>query len=446
MTLQAGVVWLLVLLTGCGSASRVVRLDTGQGGPIVLSARSADVRPVELDEDDFKQAASKLVRDVRTPVRPQEAARRLFEVAARSGAYVYEPRSHRISPLSPGQHLTEEEVELTRAYLRWCARTKRPGDCLLLLEEGSTLTGDGRYTLAMALAQGVVLDELMDAFKDMADPRAMLTAVLWTWTTYMILLAVPEPFSKGLAAVMTATLVAYVGVDTFWGLLVGFKLLMDEADRATTFDELRVAGERYGKRMGRDAARALALLATAAIGNTAAGLGARAPTLPGAVQAAAQAEMQAGFTLAAVSEVQTVAVSAEAMTISLAPGAVAMAARGTRENRTAKSRPTGYRAWGSFSGFKSAMGPAGEGKEWHHIVEKTPGNVKRFGPQALHNTENVIPLDKKLHTRISALYSSVRFDITNTTMTVRKWLSSQSLQAQREFGLLAIENVQQGNW
>jgi len=258
---------------------------------------------------------------------------------------------------------------------------------------------------------------------------------------------VPEPLSKGLAAVMTATLIAYVGMDTFWSLLVGFKRLVDETDRARTFDELRAAGERYGKVMGRDAARAFALLATAALGHTAAGLGARVPTLPGAVQAAAQAESQVGFQLAVVGNVTTVAVNAEAVTLSLAPGAVAMAAKETSGGRTAKTRPTGYRAWGSFSGFKKAMGPAGKGKEWHHIVEKTPGNVERFGPHALHNTENVIPLDKALHTRVSALYSSIQWDITaSTRLTVRQWLRTQSFESQRNFGLLAVENVRKGVW
>jgi hypothetical protein len=144
----------------------------------------------------------------------------------------------------------------------------------------------------------------------------------------MILLSLPDvTVSKGLAAVMTATLIAYVGVDTFWGLVVGFKRLMGEADRATTFDELRAAGERYGKLMGRNAARAFAMLAMAALGNTAPGLAAKVPRLPGSVQAAAQAEAQVGVRLAAVAEVETVAVSAESVTIALAPGAVAMAAQ-----------------------------------------------------------------------------------------------------------------------
>jgi hypothetical protein len=421
----------LVLLVGCGTASRGVRLDTGRA------------EPVELDDEAFEEAVAKLARDTRPPARPQEAARRLFEMEARSGSYTYETRSRRITPHEPGEHLegesTAAEVELTRDYLRWCERTGRPGDCLRLLTECPTVTGDGRFALALALARGAVLDEMLVAFKDMADPHAMVAAVLWTWTTYMLLVSIPDvTISKGLAAVMTATLIAYVGVDTFWGLVLGFKRLMDEADRATTFNELRAAGERYGKLMGRNAARAFAMLAMAAIGNTAPGLGATVPKLPGSMQAAVQAETQVGLRLAAVGEVESVAISAGTVTIALAPGSVAM---------TAGAPPNGFRAWGSYSGFKRAMGSAGPGKEWHHIVEQTPGNVKRFGPQALHNTENITPLDKGIHTRLSALYSSIQRDITGSaTLTVRQWLSTQSYEAQREFGLLALERVTKGFW
>ncbi|RKH50118.1 hypothetical protein D7Y23_14580 [Corallococcus sp. AB050B] len=431
----------VVLLTGCGGATRSVRLETGRGAPLVVTPpRGA---PVEVDADEFEEAVAVLARAVRSSAHPQDAARRLWQVEPRSGSYLYDPRSRHITPLGPGEHLEGDasfaDAELTRAYLRWCERTGRPGDCLRLLMEGRTVNGDGRYALAMALAQGAVLDELLEAFKDMADPQAMLTTVLWTWTTYMVLLAVPEPFSKGIAAVMTATLIAYVGVDTFWSLIVGFKQLVDAADRATTFGALRDAGERYGKVMGRNAARAFALLATAAIGTTAPGLASKVSQFPGAALATVQAESQLGLRLAAVGEVQTVAVSAGTVTVALAPGAVAMAANG------GGTPPP--RGWGSFSGFKKARGPAGPGQEWHHIVEQTPGNVQRFGPQALHNTDNVIPLDKRLHIDVSRFYSSIRYFITQShTRTVRQWLSTQSYEAQREFGLLAIENVRKGVW
>jgi hypothetical protein len=45
------------------------------------------------------------------------------------------------------------------------------------------------------------------------------------------------------------------------------------------------------------------------------------------------------------------------------PGAVSGPVRGFRSHRA----------------FTRAMGPAGPGKQWHHIVEQTPGNVTRFG-------------------------------------------------------------------
>jgi hypothetical protein len=326
---------LLVALTGCGTTVRSVRLDTGQGEPLVHLPRTPHV-PVALRSEELTPALARLARGVRPPARPQEAARRLFEVEARSGSFLYEAGGRGLTALGPGEHLEGEppaaQVALTRAYLGWCARTGRPGDCLRLLTECPTLNGDGRFALALALAQGSVLDELLTAFQDMADPHAMLSAVLWTWTTYMLLLAVPEPFSKGLAAVMTATLIAYVGVDTFWGLIVGFKRLMQEADRATTFHQLREAGERYGKVLGHNAARAFALLATAAIGHTAAGLAARVPKLPGSAQAAAQAQAQLHLRLSAVGEVETLAVSAESVTLSLSPSAVAMSAQGPDGN------------------------------------------------------------------------------------------------------------------
>ncbi|RYZ35870.1 MAG: hypothetical protein EOO71_33910 [Myxococcaceae bacterium] len=151
----------VLLLTGCGSTTRVVRLDTGRGTPIVITPRGGGA-PVKIDADDFEEAVEALAHAIRPATRPQEAARRLFEVEPRSGSYLYEPHRRRITPLGPGEHLEggspAAEVELTRAYLRWCERTARKGDCLHLLTESSTVTGDGKYALAMAMAQGAKVD------------------------------------------------------------------------------------------------------------------------------------------------------------------------------------------------------------------------------------------------------------------------------------------------
>nr|WP_249347194.1 hypothetical protein [Corallococcus exiguus] len=236
-----------------------------------------------------------------------------------------------------------------------------------------------------------------------------------------------------MAAVFSAGLVGYLGIDTFWALIQGFRHLMAESDAALTFDELRGAGERFGKVMGRQAARAFVMLATAAIGSTGATLGAKLPGLPGAAGAAVRAEAEAGVAYAAVGQVETVAIAADGFTFGLAPGAVAMSSRGSAGG---PGTPR-LKAWKSFSGFKKAMGPAGSGKQWHHIVEQTPGNVQRFGPEAIHNTENVIAVEARIHERISAYYSSrQRF---SGTGTVREWLRGQSCAQQREFGLQMLK-------
>jgi hypothetical protein len=101
----------------------------------------------------------------------------------------------------------------------------------------------------------------------------------------------------------------------------------------------------------------------------------------------------------------------------------------------------------SFSAFKRAMGSAGEGMQWHHIVEQGGGNVGRFGAESIHSTTNLMRLDVATHQRVSGLYSSIRPGITGSdALTVRQWLSGQSLEAQRAFGLQAIENIGAGLW
>jgi len=93
------------------------------------------------------------------------------------------------------------------------------------------------------------------------------------------------------------------------------------------------------------------------------------------------------------------------------------------------------------------MGSPGSGNQWHHLVEQRAANLERFGPEALHNTGNVIPLDEALHTDVSAFYSSKQLEVTGSrALTVRQWLGTQSYEAQREFGLRAIENIRRGIW
>lgn len=105
----------------------------------------------------------------------------------------------------------------------------------------------------------------------------------------------------------------------------------------------------------------------------------------------------------------------------------------------------GYRSFGSFGSFKRELGAAGDGMVWHHIVEQS--QQSRFGAQAIHNTTNVLRVSAVTNTKLNALYSSIRYEITGShSLTVRQWLKEQSYDANREFGLRALENVNQGVW
>ncbi len=72
---------LLVLLAGCATASRVVRLDTGQADTLVFTPRTG-AKPVNLNGNDFKEAVAKRAWEVRPSTRPQDATRKLFDVEA----------------------------------------------------------------------------------------------------------------------------------------------------------------------------------------------------------------------------------------------------------------------------------------------------------------------------------------------------------------------------
>jgi hypothetical protein len=196
----------------------------------------------------------------------------------------------------------------------------------------------------MAIAQSKVLGAMKEELARTVSPQAVVATVIGGLTIYAILLALPEPVSKGVAALLTLGAMAYLGWDTVWRLIDGWLVLMKEVDRATTFDQIHTTGEKFGNVMGEKAARAFVMLAMVAMGNTASGMAATLPRLPGAGQAAVVAETQLNlrFTAPALAQVESVTLSTEGVTIALAPNAVAMAAGGSGgSNAGAQVQPPG---------------------------------------------------------------------------------------------------------
>jgi hypothetical protein len=329
---------LLALSTTC-STTPVVRLDMGQRQPIIHVPYTGESRPVELGKEEFTRAIAKDARRMRPSFNPEKAARELFEVPPRSGWYRYTQRGSVVPLDEPptASQWAEVDARVTQEYLRFCEALGTPGDCRKALMNSPVLTGDGRYALGMSFAIEEIVPEMRQSFKDMADPEAIKATLYWTMAIYAAMWLAPEPvFFKGLATVITASFVCYIGVDTFWTLIQGFRRMVEELDHATSFAAIREAGKRYGRVMGKNAARAFALLLTAAIGQTAASFSAKVPTLPGSAQASAVGAAQAGIRLTEVAQVEAVAVAADAVTITLAPNAAASTAEGLRG---AASRP-----------------------------------------------------------------------------------------------------------
>ncbi len=337
MALRWETVLLLVVLMGTGCATaRMARMDTGEESSIVYTPRAA-VAPVELDGKEFKDAIQKLARTAPLSSHPREAALRLFKpddnhayshVRGHLGLIsVKDPRRGRLLVLQ-GE---DEDMCLARAYERWCQRQELPNDCLHLLDEGLTLDEEGKRTLAFRLALDSVWDETTKALKDLTDKDAMITQLATTGAFYFALWLAPEPLlSKGIAATLTVVLITYLGWDMVWSLVQGWRVLAEEVKEATSFDEIQAAGEKYGAVMGKNAARVFIMLTMATLGSTAHTLAAKLPTLPGAAKLALVGAGPGGFRLAAVGQVEAVAVSSGGVvTIDLESGVVAMTARGT---------------------------------------------------------------------------------------------------------------------
>ncbi|QDE85898.1 MULTISPECIES: AHH domain-containing protein [Myxococcus] len=374
---------LLMIVTGC-TTGRAVRLDTGPDTFVVTPREEpgSEVGAAELDDDEYEEAIAELARDVRPWRNPMQEARALFGVPSRGGVYRYEQHPLRLIPQrsedADDPHLLESyaDDELTRAYGQWCKRKDQPGDCLRLLDEGPLLASDGKYTLALAIAMDSVWDETAEALEGMTDPSAVMATITSAATMYLLLWALPEPISKGVAATLTAVAMAYLGVDTVWRLLDGWLTLVRTVEQATTFEQLSTAGETYGEVLGENAARVFVMLATAAIGNTA-GLAAKSAGLPGSAQAAMAVETQAGIQYAAVGSVRSVALTAEGFTAALAPNAVAMASRGRGQRHhlaTDKNEVSALRGGPWTPRFRDIFRKAGmELKDPENIVE-IPGH------------------------------------------------------------------------
>jgi hypothetical protein len=139
-----------------------------------------------LEEEEFVRALAREVRRKSAVSDPETAARHLFDVPPRSGWYRYSHREGVVPLDKPFAALPPSEVaaRVTREYMRFCEAIGRPGDCRRVLTQSPVLTGDGRYALGMSFAVEEIVSEMMQSFKDMADPELLKASLYWTMTIY----------------------------------------------------------------------------------------------------------------------------------------------------------------------------------------------------------------------------------------------------------------------
>jgi len=351
------------------------------GETFVHIPRTAPVAQVEVPPEEITQTIRRLAQEVRLSGSPRETVERLFQLDALYSDYLYLLRERKLVPLDSGTPLegalTEEEQKLVSRYRGWCRSAQgSESDCLGgALVGGKYMDMQGRYMLAMALSKSPVLEEFEKALGEMASMRAVMQAAMAAVVTLLVLLAMPEPVTKLIAAWATVGLILWVGAKTLYNLMTGWFQLMEEVKVATTFEEIREAGEKFGRLFSRESAQAFAMMAMALLTHTAKGFAEQVGTLPGSAQVSMQAAGREGILLSEVSAVESVTVTVEGFLVVLPPGAVAMA---VRDGRTEKHHI------GTIANRKSTL----RGGPWTHRFEEL---FARAGMR-LKDHENIVPV------------------------------------------------------
>ncbi len=420
MVSRVSAVFMLVVFASACATPRVVRLDTGQGEPLEHVPPTTN-RSVAVGEEHFEESLARLMLEEPLVVHPSGqgfVVRASFSPPAGDTSYWLGKALG--GPCRPGQPRNE---------------------CVSLLDDVMGLSSPEKLALGLGLSLKPMRESIARALEDTMTPQFFAAAIGAGMVSWVLLAANPEPVFTKVAALVAAVMVIYLGVDAFLAVVKACQELKRASEEAVTLEEMKEASQRFGTQVGPQAAGVFILAVTVVVSRGTMGgsswLAARVPMLPNFAEASAVGAARVGVNLASVGQVSAVAVVEGNLVITLAPTAVAMAAMGGKGEVASKtlSSGTGFK---SFKAFKDAMGAAGPNKNWHHIVEQTKGNVQRFGPQAIHNSDNMIVVEEEIHWQISGFYSSKR--PFSQGMTVRQWLSTQPFEAQRAFGLKTLRD------
>lgn len=305
-----------LILMSCGAAFEEMR-PAGQAVIVPMRMAGTFVPVTEEEARDFMRRTLAALPKTEAEVRAlMQSTSWDSPLPRRLGS---SPRPARIVP-AIGEPLSPGALVMARQYSAWCDGRGLGRDCSGALRGGQVLDAEGRYKIAFDIALTATWSGFAAELRGMVDPVTVKAVLLTAMVIYMATIALPELTTKVVAAGITAVLTAYMGAQAVYELVFGWIEMIREANAATTFGQLRAAGERYGQRIGIQAARILVMVITVAIAEG--GLVARALGLPKAAQAsvALKAETGGRLGLGAVTQVSGAVVAEGGVTLVLAPG------------------------------------------------------------------------------------------------------------------------------
>jgi|GEM_PF-1329890 len=307
-------VLLLALLNACATQG-LVRLDTGQGEPLEYRLLTPN-QSVKVDAEAFEQALTQLV--LNTPLTLHSLQQGWL---VRASYPIDDPD-------------TRWQRLMSKSFGGICEPGQRRANCLSLLDDVIGLSEWDKLGVALGLSIDPLKESIAKAVEKTLAPQLFFTVIATGLISWAILAANPEPVFTKAAAIVSALLLIYLGVETFLEVVDASQELKWATDRATTWEELEHASRRFANRVGPEVARVFILAVTVVVSHGMIGgaalLSSRLSMLPGFSEAAGAGASRAGIHLANVGQVSAVAVSTEGtITMTLAPGAVAMMARST---------------------------------------------------------------------------------------------------------------------
>lgn len=93
----------------------------------------------------------------------------------------------------------------------------------------------------------------------------------------------------------------------------------------------------------------------------------------------------------------------------------------------------------TFDQAKAALGPAGDGMVYDHVVEQSQIVKSGFDPQVVHSAANLRPVPASINAAKAAYYASKQ--PFSNGLRVRDWLAGQDFATQREFGLDVLREL-----